>query len=374
MGQLNTYQRYERQIVLKEFGTIAQDKLSGSAVLVIGAGGLGCPALQYLTAAGVGRIGIIDFDIIELTNLQRQTLYTVADIGRPKSVTAAEKLKLFNPEIHFSVYQEKLGTGNALEIIEGYDVVIDGSDNFPTRYLVNDACVLLGKPLVYGAVLRFEGQTGVFNLPDNVMGKSVNYRDLFPQPPEPSTVPSCNEAGVLGILPGIIGTMQAAEAIKIITGIGKPLSNTIVSYNLLNNAYYEFAVSPAKENDIACPKTMPEFENFNYDWFCGNIHHAAEISPATFDAMRANEKINIIDVREAGELPVINEFPFTQIPLSRFGESMQDISIKDKIVLICKTGKRSLSALKLLIEKFPECQAYSLKGGIEAWKKQTPEN
>ncbi len=368
MGQSNTYRRYERQIVLKEFGTAAQEKLFRAKVLVVGAGGLGCPALQYLSAAGVGYIGIVDFDKVELTNLQRQVLFTVDDIGKPKAKVAAEKLKLFNPEIQFSVYEEKLGTANALEIIGEYDIVIDGTDNFATRYLVNDACVLLGKPLVYGAVLRFEGQVGVFNYPDKDGSPGVNYRDLFPQPPEPSTVPSCNEAGVLGILPGIIGTMQAAEAIKIITGIGRPLSNIIVSYNLLNNIYFECMVSSAGNNDINFPKSKAAFKSFNYEWFCGNTHHSGEISPEEFDELRKNENVSIIDVREKDELPVIDEFPVTQIPLSRFELGVSAIAEKNKIVLICKSGKRSLSALKLLTERYPDCIAYSLKGGIDAWK------
>lgn len=368
MNQPGKYQRYERQLILKEFGTVAQDKLSGAKVLVVGAGGLGCPALQYLAAAGVGKIGIVDFDKVELTNLQRQTLFTVDDIGKPKAVVAAERLKQFNPEINFSVYATKLETTNALEIINEYDVVVDGSDNFATRYLVNDACVLLNKPLVYGAVLRFEGQVGVFNLKENNGGCSTNYRDLFPQPPEAATVPSCNEAGVLGVLPGIIGTMQAAEAIKIITGIGVPLSNTILSYNMLSNVFYECAVSPLKNVEIVYPRTVEEFKNFDYDWYCNGIDYSNEITPAEFDALRKNEKIKIIDVREKGELPVIDEFDCLQIPLSRFKENIPGISTKDKIVLICKSGKRSLSALKLLKEKSTDYNAYSLRGGIDAWK------
>jgi len=369
MEDSTKYQRYQRQTVLKEFGTEGQDKLFQAKVLVVGAGGLGCPALQYLSAAGVGTIGIIDFDVIELTNLQRQTLYSVEDLGKPKAATAAGKLKSFNPDILFPVYNVKLETKNALEIIDEYDVIIDGSDNFATRYLVNDACVLLNKPLVYGAVLRFEGQVGVFNLTDQETGCMTNYRDFFPQPPLPSSVPSCNEAGVLGVLPGIIGTMQAAEAIKVITGIGKPLCNKIVSYNLLNNLFYEFSISPAKEVNVNIPKTKLAFLNFNYEWFCGAIDEPLEISPEEFDKLRLKEKINIIDVREIDELPVVVEFLFTQIPLSSFEEAIAEISIDNRIVIFCQTGKRSLAAVKMLTEKFPACMAYSLQGGVEAWKK-----
>ncbi|MEO8116051.1 MAG: HesA/MoeB/ThiF family protein [Bacteroidota bacterium] len=369
MNALNKYQRYQRQIVLDEFGIDAQEKLFQAKVLVVGAGGLGCPALQYLSAAGVGTIGIIDFDIVELTNLQRQTLYSVEDIGRNKAQTAAEKLKAFNPDILFHIHNIKLNSKNALEIISGYDVVIDGTDNFATRYLVNDACVLLNKPLVYGAVLRFEGQVGVFNLAEKNTNIKTNYRDLFPVPPDPASAPSCSEAGVLGVLPGIIGTLQATEAIKIITGIGKPLCNTIVSYNALNNLFYDFQISPAKEIHASIPKNEDEFIRFDYEWFCGAHEELNEITPAEFDTLRMQQKIDIIDVRELDELPVVDEFFFTQIPLSKFDEAIKNISPKNKVVVFCQTGKRSLTAVKMLNKRFPGCSALSLKGGIEAWKK-----
>lgn len=364
------YQRYQRQISLNEFGTAAQEKLFQAKVLVLGAGGLGCPALQYLSAAGVGTIGIVDFDLVELTNLQRQTLYSVEDIGKPKAQTAANKLMAFNPDILFQIHNIKLESQNALELLRSYDVVIDGTDNFATRYLVNDACVLLNKPLVYGAVLRFEGQVGVFNLADKDTKIKTNYRDLFPAPPDPASAPSCNEAGVLGVLPGIIGTLQATEAIKIITGIGKPLCNTIVSYNALTNLFYEFQVLPAKEINSSIPKNESDFKNSNYKWFCGIHEELSEITATEFDMLRVHEKIDIIDVREMDELPLVNEFFFTQIPLSKFEETTNDISTKNKMVVFCQTGKRSLTAIKLLNEKFPECLAYSLKGGITEWKKQ----
>lgn len=369
MENLNKYQRYQRQTILKEFGKEAQNKLFQSKILVVGAGGLGCPALQYLAAAGAGTIGIIDFDLIELSNLQRQTLYNLDDIGKSKSETAAQKLRLFNPDIQFSVFNLKLDSKNALEIIKDYDLVIDGSDNFATRYLVNDACVLLNKPLVYGAVLRFEGQVGVFNLTDKKTELTTNYRDLFPQPPLPSSVLSCNEAGVLGVLPGIIGTMQAAEAIKIITGIGKPLCNKMISYNLLNNFFYEFNISPLKAENTNFPKTKSEFLNFDYDWFCGIKQEVPEISVDEFDALRSNEVLNIIDVREIDELPTVDEFLFTQIPLSQFEKQVSTISIKNKTIIFCLLGKRSQTAAKILTNSFPDCCVFSLKGGIEAWKK-----
>ncbi|MEP7267502.1 MAG: HesA/MoeB/ThiF family protein [Saprospiraceae bacterium] len=369
MNASTKYQRYQRQILLTEFGTAAQEKLFQAKVLVVGAGGLGCPALQYLSAAGVGAIGIVDFDLVELTNLQRQTLYSVEDIGKAKAQTAADKLKPFNPDILFHINNIKLDSTNAFELICDYDLVIDGSDNFATRYLVNDACVLLNKPLVYGAVLRFEGQVGVFNLADKVSNIKTNYRDLFPVPPDPASAPSCSEAGVLGVLPGIIGTMQATEAIKIITGIGKPLCNTIVSYNALTNLFYDFIISPAKEINSSIPENESALRKFNYKWFCGSHGELPEITAAEFDILRVHEKIDIIDVREMDELPTVDEFFFTQIPLSKFEEAIKDISTKNKMVIFCQIGKRSLTAIKMLNEKFPGCSAYSLKGGITEWKK-----
>ncbi len=364
-----SYQRYERQLLLNGFGITGQEKLHHSRVLMIGAGGLGCPALQYLAAAGVDTIGILDFDVVELTNLQRQTLFNVDDIGKYKAQTAAEKLMKFNPDIEFIVHQTKIESANAVEIISGYDIVIDGTDNFATRYLVNDACVLLHKPLVYGSVLRYEGQAGVFNLRASDENYSANYRDLFPEPPRPETVPSCNEAGVLGVLPGIIGTMQATEAIKIITGIGTPLSNKILSCNVMENLFYEFEITPSKQKNQFVPKTIEEFKQFNYEWFCGNTHQHLEISPTEFEILRKESDITVIDVRELGELPFVDEFPHVQLPLSEFEDEITKLNLKERVVLFCKSGHRSLTALNILLRKYPHCKAYNLKGGITAYKK-----
>lgn len=256
--------QYTRQIILKELGKEGQHKLKLAKVLVVGAGGLGCSALQYITAAGVGTIGIVDFDVIEISNLHRQVLYSFDDIGKPKAETAATKLRAMNPNAEYSVYPYSLTQHNALEIISEYDLVIDGTDNFIGRYILNDACVLLSKPFVYGAVSGFEGQVGVFNLADKLEGKKSNYRDLFPQPPDPAASMSCSEAGVLGVLPGIIGTLQATEAIKIITGIGKPLANTILTYNALHNSFYEFHISPVEKANDRMPSDENEFRNFDY--------------------------------------------------------------------------------------------------------------
>ncbi len=362
------FERYSKQILLKEFGIAAQEKLLNAKVLVVGAGGLGCPALQYLAAAGVGTIGIVDFDVVEISNLHRQILYNVDDIGKSKAETAALKLNLLNPEIKFQSLNLKLQTSNTLKIVSQYDLVIDGSDNFSTRYLVNDACVLLNKPLVYGAVLQFEGQVGVFNLADKKTNIKTNYRNLFPAPPE--NYLSCNEAGVLGVLPGIIGTMQAAEAIKIITKIDNPLSNKIISYNALNNFFYEFEISPDKKTEEGTPKNEMEFLNFNYDWFC-ELHNAiCEISVKEFNEMMSIENLFVIDVREKTELPLVDEFPLVRISLSEFEKLAPIISPENKVVVFCKSGKRSIKVAKTLKEKFPTCSVFSLAGGITAWEKQ----
>jgi molybdopterin/thiamine biosynthesis adenylyltransferase/rhodanese-related sulfurtransferase len=360
--------RYQRQVQLKEIGSVGQDKIAQAKVLIIGAGGLGCPALQYLAAAGVGTIGIVDFDVVEMSNLQRQILYTVDDIGQSKAITAAKRLEALNPEITIKSYNFQITNKNALEILENYDIIIDGSDNFVTRYLINDACVLLDKPLIYGAVLRFEGQIGVFNLLDKDTNCKTNYRDLFPKAPDSASAISCNDVGILGVIPGIIGTMQATEALKIITGVGKPLANKIISYNALENTFYDFEIAASTNQSIDFPKSRSAFLDFNYEWTCNTNLDIDTLSVEEFDVLRINEKITIIDVREKGELPLVDEFPFTLIPLSEFENLVLKIPIENKIVVFCKSGQRSLKALKLLKDKFPNCQGYSLTGGIENWK------
>jgi len=361
--------RYQRQIQLKEIGQMGQDKIAKAKALIIGAGGLGCPVLQYLAAAGVGTIGIVDFDVVELSNLQRQILYTVDDIGQSKATTVAKKLEALNPEIKIESYNIQITNKNALEILENYDIIIDGSDNFVTRYLINDACVLLDKPLIYGAVLRFEGQLGVFNLADKMTNFKTNYRDLFPKPPDLNSAISCNDVGVLGVIPGIIGTMQATEALKIITAIGKPLANKIISYNALENTFYDFEIISNANSSIDFPKNIKAFLDYNYEWFCNSNLDVEPLSVEEFDVLKKQEKITIIDVREKGELPFVDEFPFTLIPLSEFENLISTISQENKIVVFCKSGQRSAKAIKIIKEKYPNCQAFSLKGGIEAWIK-----
>ena len=374
MNTSDKYKKYEKQILLREFGEAGQKKLNKAKVLIIGAGGLGCPALQYLAAAGVGNIGIADFDVIEISNLHRQILFTVNDIGKSKAETAASKLKELNPDIRIDRYNFRITNKNALEILSKYDLVIDGSDNFNTRYMINDVCVLLGKPLIYGAVSGFEGQAGVFNLSDEINNFKTNYRDLFPNPPETASEFSCNESGVLGILPGMIGIMQATEAIKIITGIGIPLKNRIISFNALSNSYHEFQITTNVKSKESMPQSESEFFNFNYDWFCNKDQSNSEINAEEFDMLRAKEDITIIDVREKNELPEVNEFSYRQFSLSELENSQVNFSKDKKIVLFCNTGSRSLKAIKILKDKISDAEAYSLKGGIEAWKRNHKNN
>jgi adenylyltransferase/sulfurtransferase len=353
------HSRYQRQISLKEFGEQGQQKLQQAKVLVVGAGGLGCPALQYLTAAGVGLIGIVDHDCVELSNLQRQILYTTEDVGRPKVEVAAKRLIALNPDTKFQTYNVRITNANALEMIKDFDLVIDGSDNFSTRYLVNDACVLLDKPLVYGAVLRFEGQVAVFNLEDKLSNIKTNYRDLFPEAPEFSL--SCSEAGVLGVVPGIIGTMQATEALKVITGIGKPLINKLLTFNTLNNSFYDFDIVNSELNTVY-PKTKESFKEFNYEQSC--FTSVTEISKEEFDNSLKESDVLFIDVREVDELPIVNDFKHLKLPLSRLKVEWNSITANERIIVFCNSGQRSLQAVNVLRGHLSTDKVFSLKGGI----------
>jgi molybdopterin/thiamine biosynthesis adenylyltransferase/rhodanese-related sulfurtransferase len=361
-------ERYQRQILLSEIGVSGQQKIQNASVLIIGAGGLGCPAIQYLAAAGVGTLGIVDFDIIEKSNLQRQVLYTTADIGKHKATVAAERIQALNPETKTLVYNQKLDNDNALQIIRDFDIVIDGSDNFATRYLVNDACVLLNKPLIYGAVLRFEGHVGVFNLQQSNPETGANYRDLFPIPPSPESSPSCNEVGVLGVLPGTIGILQATEALKIITGIGQVLANSIMTYDALSMKFTTFQLSAYDKSKSDIPKTEAEFKAYNYDWFCNSHNLISQITNKEFESFRLSNKASIIDVREPNEEPIITEFLNIKIPLSSFEKHLNDIPVNQPIILFCNSGTRSLTAANILLKNFPNTEIYSLQHGIIAYK------
>lgn len=366
MNNQQRYERYQRQIILKEFGAAAQKKLFQAKVLVIGVGGLGCPALQYLVAAGVGTIGIIDDDVVSLTNLHRQVLYSTDDIGFPKVEIAAKQLKRLNEQIQINTYQLRLTNTNALTIIEQFDLVIDGTDNFSSRYLINDVCVLLKKPLIYGAVSRFEGQVAVFNS-QHSKKRTVNYRDIFPTPPKDDEILNCAEAGVLGVVPGIIGTMQANEAIKLITGIGECLINKMLTYNALTNQTYELDLSLNETSQQLIPKSKEEFLKMNYEWHCNISERIKIIDAEKFKELLQTNEAVVIDVREENELPNVS-FEHIKIPLSHFEERIDNIE-KHKVVLFCQTGKRSLKAAEILLNHFQnEKEIYSLKDGIAGLK------
>ncbi|MCC6371744.1 MAG: HesA/MoeB/ThiF family protein [Bacteroidia bacterium] len=362
------YQRYLRQLLLNEFGPAAQEKLLKSSVLVIGAGGLGCPALQYLAAAGVGRIGIADGDVVELSNLQRQILYNESDIGKNKATCAAEKITALNSSIEVEVFAFHLTNQNITKVMIDFDLVIDGSDNFATRYLVNDCCVVHGLPLVYGAVLRFEGQVGVFNVPDKKTKTVTDYRDLFPEPPQPNALASCNEVGVLGVIPGIIGVMQATEAIKIITGIGQPLTNKIITYNALHNSFYDTEITPSLKKLTFL--SSDEIESFDYAFFCSAHYKVSELSPEEFETLRTKENVVVIDIREKHELPKVNQFQHLNITIAELYNAFPKEILQKEIVLFCNTGARSTAMARNLKQRHPELNLHSLAGGIWAWKKQ----
>lgn len=363
-----SYERYQRQLILKNFGEAGQQKLLQAAVLVIGAGGLGCPVLQYLAAAGVGRIGIVDDDYVSLSNLHRQVLYTTDDIGRHKAKQAAGILRRLNTDIEITAYTERLTTQNAFKLMKAYDIIVDCTDNFAARYLINDACVLLNKPLVFAAVSRYEGQVAIFNDKKAVTDHTVNYRDLYPRPPKAGEVLSCEEAGVLGVLPGIIGTMQATEVIKLITGIGRPLVNRLLTYDALDNSIYELELTPAQHTRSMIPKDEATFIATDYNALCGAVNEDVEIDTSFFDQLILAGDIDVIDVREPDEVPVMEEIACLRIPLGQLPGNLSLIHA-DTIVVICQSGKRSLQAAMQLATIFGSSKKiYSLRGGIIQWK------
>lgn len=337
--------RYSRHLLLDKVGERGQQKLKAAKVLVIGAGGLGCPVLQYLTAAGVGTIGIIDFDKVDETNLQRQILFTINDIGKNKAIAAKERLKQLNPFVQFDVFAEKLTVKNALSIFKHYDVVVDGTDNFSTRYLVNDACVITEKPLVYGAIYKFEGQVSLFNYKNG-----PSYRCLFPEPPKSGSVPSCSDVGVIGVLPGIIGTQQANEALKIILEIGTLLSGKLLMYDALNASFITLNVNRSEEQITKVLNSKNDFENNNYDLFCGikPIELEGEITSSELKKLLENEILQLLDVREEWEQPKIENYEVLNIPLNRIPLSIEHIDKTKKTVVICQHGVRSLKAIEFL--------------------------
>ncbi|WP_420386698.1 molybdopterin-synthase adenylyltransferase MoeB [Roseivirga sp.] len=362
--------RYNRQIIIPEFGQSGQEKLLESSVLVIGAGGLGAPILQYLTAAGVGKIGIIDFDEVSLSNLQRQVLFNTQELGKSKAETAEKKLSQLNPTVQFKVYKESVNSLNAKEILKDYDLVVDGSDNLPTRYLVNDACYLLGKPLIYGAIFRFEGQVSVFNALKADGSRGPNYRDLFPTPPPPEMVPSCSEGGVLGVLPGIIGSMMANEAIKVLCHMGTSLSGKLFVFDALDFSTHQLNVQANSENPLS-GENPGITDLIDYEAFCmGEVKEQSirEITVQELKERMENGPVELIDVREDYEYQIAN-LGGKLIPLNKVLNQMDEIPRDREVVVMCKMGGRSTKAIELLQQEGFD-QLINLKGGINAWQKE----
>ncbi len=358
--------RYQRQTAIAEIGETGQEKLAHARVLVVGAGGLGCPALQYLVGAGIGTIGIVDYDTVSLNNLHRQVLYSTDDIGLSKALRAADILTALNPEIVIIPYNEKLDPQNTAAIISQFDFVVDGTDNFASRYMINDACVLSGKTLIYGAISKFEGQVAVFNHDSENGSLKTNYRDLFPNPPAEGEIMNCEEAGVMGVLPGIIGTMMANEVIKLVTGIGVSLVNRIMTYNSLRNQIYELQIQASEKSQSLIPENLVEFKKTDYNWLCSN-HSANQIDINLFKTMLQDPTVSFIDVREVNEIPVVEGFNHLKLPLSSFEDSMTEITA-ESVVLFCQSGKRSLSAAKMLTDRYGNSKKiYSLRDGLAAW-------
>lgn len=359
-------ERYNRQIILEGFGEEGQRKLSAASVLVIGAGGLGCPVLQYLAAAGVGNLAIADDDSISLSNLHRQTLYTTGDIGKLKVSVAAARLKEMNDEVNIIARAMHVDQNNVIDLLDEYDFVFDGTDNFETRYLINDACVLLKKPLIFAAISGYEGQLAVFNIPDQ-KGITTNYRDLFPVQPRAGEIPNCAENGVLGVVPALIGSMAANEVIKLITGIGKPLINNLLHYNLLTNEQYELYISPG--NDYRLPQHANDLLTVDYgDCIAENASYI-EIDGEKLNALLNNGSTRCIDVREVFETPKLNHNIFIQMPMSDLDAMLKTEISEKNIILICQHGIRSLAAAEALHDKYGNSKnIYSLKGGIARWQ------
>ncbi len=364
------YLRYARHLTLPEFGEEAQEKLLHSSVLLIGAGGLGSPLAMYLSAAGVGRIGIMDFDVVDVSNLQRQVIHRTQDVGTSKAKSAKRAINDLNPDVLVEIYEEGITSANALTIIAKYDIVIDGTDNFPTRYLVNDACVLLGKVNIYGSIYRFEGQATVF---DSKNGPC--YRCLYPEPPSPGEVPSCAEGGVLGVLPGMVAMIQATEAIKVLTGIGRTLVGRFVRYDATSMSFRELKL----RKDPTCPICGPNptiHALIDYEQFCGlkrpgdaGASNVREMSVSEYAALRdSGAEHLLLDVREPFELGICSIDGNVNIPLGQLPNRLGELAAwKDKLVVSqCKSGRRSLKALETL-EKHGFSKVVNLSGGILAW-------
>ncbi|WP_129717252.1 HesA/MoeB/ThiF family protein [Pedobacter sp. SYP-B3415] len=342
------YQRYNRQIRMEGFGAEAQLSLKKGSVLVVGAGGLGCPALLYLASAGVGRIGIADNDVITLSNLQRQILFDTADIGKAKATVAAEKLRLKNPHTAMEVINARVTAQNVLEIVSRYDVVIDGTDNFEAAYLLNDACVITGRPLVYGSLFQYEGQLSTFNYQGG-----PTLRCLFPEPPDDAE--NCSIAGVLGVLPGLIGTWQATEAIKILSGTGKPLSGELLVLNALGNQIDRMRFAAVPEN-----KVIKQLKPY------GQPAAGVDIDSTTFRQKLENENVQVVDVREPSEFAAFN-IGGKNIPVTNLEKRIDEIDPRIETVVVCHSGIRSKKAMAVILDHFPQINIKNLKYGLQTY-------
>ena len=365
--------RFSRHLILPEVGMEGQKRLKGASVLCVGTGGLGSPLLLYLAAAGVGRLGIVDFDVVDHSNLQRQVIHGTSWVGKPKIESAKARIHEINPHCQVDLYETALTSENALEIIRPYDIVCDGTDNFPTRYLVNDACVLLGKPNVYGSIFRFEGQATVFNLDS----ESPNYRDLFPEPPPPGLVPSCAEGGVVGVLPGIIGVIQATEAVKIITGIGTTLSGRLLLFDALKMSFRELKLRPSPERPVID-------KLIDYQEFCGvggtapGQEEAGAVESISVGELKTlldagGDDIVLLDVRmpqeaEIATIPGAVLVPLDQIENGTAIEQVRELAAGKRLYAHCKLGGRSAKALIAL--KREGIEGINVSGGIDAWSQE----
>jgi sulfur-carrier protein adenylyltransferase/sulfurtransferase len=360
--------RYSRHLIMPEVGMEGQLKLKNAKVLCIGTGGLGAPLGLYLAAAGVGKLGIVDFDVVDNTNLQRQVLFSTKDVGKPKVVAAAERLRGLNPDIEIVAHETNLTSDNALDLFKDYDIIVDGTDNFPTRYLVNDACVLLGKPNVYGSIFRFDGQITIFGYPGGPC-----YRCLYPEPPPPGLVPSCAEGGVLGVLPGIVGTIQAAETLKLILGKGEPLVGRLLLFDALAMRFRELKLRKNPECPV-CGEHPTVTKLIDYVQFCGirgeeaptTVTNIPEITPRELKTrLDRGDDLYILDVREPHEYQICN-IGGHLIPLGELSRRAAELDSSKEIVAHCRSGKRSAEAVDFL-RKAGFKKIWNLKGGILAW-------
>jgi molybdopterin/thiamine biosynthesis adenylyltransferase/rhodanese-related sulfurtransferase len=359
--------RYSRHLIMPEVGMEGQEKLKAARVLCIGTGGLGSPLALYLAAAGVGTLGLVDFDVVDFSNLQRQVIHFTSDVGRPKLKSAAEKIAAINPFVNVKPFETRLTSENALKIFEGFDIIVDGTDNFPTRFLVNDACVFTGKPNVYGSIFRFEGQASVFAAKDGPC-----YRCLYPEPPPPGLVPSCAEGGVLGILPGLVGLIQATEAIKLIIGKGEPLIGRLLLVDALGMRFRELKLR--KNPDcVVCGKHPTVTKLIDYEEFCGLRGQEKPVSTNSFEIsveelkrrLDAKEDVFILDVREPHEYQICN-LNGHLIPLNDLPKRVNELDPDKEVVVHCKMGGRSAMAVEFL-HKSGFTKAKNLTGGIIAW-------